>query len=164
MTLALLYWLHMLATVLWLGGLAVLALLVLPAARRHLPLSAQPDFFLALQQRLDRLGWAALAVLLATGMFQMSANPYYEGLLAITNAWARAILFKHLAFAVMVGVSAWQTWFVLPELARQSLALSRGRGDPVRWQQLARRQERLLRLNMALAALVLALTALARAA
>lgn len=162
--LAFLYWLHMVATVIWLGGLAALALLVLPLARRHLSAEAQREFYLALQQRLDRLGWAALAVLLATGMFQMSANPYYEGLLTVANPWARAILFKHLAFLGMVGVSAWQSWFLLPELARQSLAQVRGRGQPERWQQLTARQERLLRLNMVLAVIVLALTALARAA
>ncbi len=161
--LALLYWLHMLATVFWLGGLAGMAFVVVPVARQHLQGEKQAAFFLALQQRMDRIGWAALAVLLATGMFQMSANPNYEGVLAITNTWARAILFKHLVFLGMVGLSAWQTWFILPELARQSMAQARGKGNKALAAHLLQKQERLLRWNMALALLVLAFTALARA-
>ena len=75
--LALIYWIHMLATVLWLGSLAALSLLVLPAVRK-VDAKSQSILLAAIQKRLDPLGWFSLALLLATGMFQMSANPNYE--------------------------------------------------------------------------------------
>jgi uncharacterized membrane protein len=109
----------------------------------------------------EHLSWACLIVLAATGMFQMSANPNYQGFLAFDNSWAIAILAKHLVFLVMIGVSAFLTWGVIPRLQRAALLASRGQEAPEaqRWQ---RQEKQLLRLNLVLGVLVLALTALAR--
>jgi uncharacterized membrane protein len=86
--LSLAYWLHMLATVVWIGALATLSLVVLPAARRSLEVKAYADLIGQIQRRLDPLGWFSLLLLAGTGLVQMSANPYYSGFLAIENRWA----------------------------------------------------------------------------
>ncbi len=161
-TLSLLYWLHMLATTLWLGGLAAVSLLVLPAARRALPGEEYARLLAAIQRRLDPLGWFCLAALAGTGLFQMSANPNYQGMLAIQNRWAAAILVKHILFLGMAALSAWMTWGVLPRLRRAALRQSGGLEAAVN-EDLRRQEERLLRANLILGALILALTALARA-
>ena len=160
--LSLAYWLHMLATVAWIGGLVTLSVLFLPAARQSLDEKTYANLIGRLRRRLDPLGWACLIVLAATGMFQMSANSNYQGFLAIDNRWAVAILVKHLVFLAMVGVSAYLTWGIMPRLQRAALLASRGHETPEaqNWQ----RQERmLLWLNLVLGVLVLALTSLARA-
>ena len=77
------FWAHMLATVLWIGGLVVLSILVLPAARKTLDPQAYARFLEETQRRLDPLGWFSIILLLVSGMFQMSANPHYEGFLSI---------------------------------------------------------------------------------
>jgi uncharacterized membrane protein len=160
--LSLAYWLHMLATVAWIGGLVSLSLLVLPAARQALDDQAYAGLIGKLRRRLDPLGWACLIALAATGLFQMSANPNYQGILAVDNLWAVAILIKHLVFLVMIGVSAFMTWGVMPRLQRAALLASRGQETPEarRWQQ---QEKLLLWLNLVLGVLVLGLTALARA-
>jgi uncharacterized membrane protein len=158
------YWLHMLATVVWIGGLAALALFVLPAARRALDATGYAAFLSALQVRFDPLGWFSLAILAGTGMFQMSASPSYQGFLAIENLWAAAILVKHLLFFAMAGLSAYLTWGLMPKIRR--LALRRaasGTMDEAEASRLAARETRLLQLNLLLGILVLALTAIARA-
>jgi uncharacterized membrane protein len=160
--LSLVYWLHMLATVAWIGGLAAMVLLVLPAARRSLDTSAYAALLAAIQRRLDPLGWISLLLLVGTGLFQMSASPNYQGFLAISNRWAAAILVKHLVFFVMVGVSTYLTWGLLPRLGRVALRQSRGLVAPEA-EQLQRRETSLMRLNLVLGAVVLALTAIARA-
>jgi uncharacterized membrane protein len=163
LALAIAYWLHMLATVLWIGGLASLALIVLPTARRSLDSTAYSVLLTRMQVRLQQVGWFSLAVLTATGMFQMSSHPAYGGFLAISNQWAIAILAKHVVIGLMVAVSAFVTWGVLP--AMQRIALKRAAGYDVLPEQ-ALRMERLenamLGLNLALSFLVLLLTALAR--
>ncbi len=155
------YWLHMLATVLWIGSLAALALVVLPAAGRTLDAHAYASFLEQLQRRLDPLGWFCLLVLAGTGLFQMSASPSYQGFLAIQNTWSAAILVKHLVFLAMIGVSAWSTWGVLPELRRAAFRLAQGKESPEA-SRLQQRSLRLLRVNLAFSVVVLALTALAR--
>ena len=155
------YWLHMLATVVWLGSLAALALLVLPSARRSLDELAYSGFLETLQRRLDPVAWLCLAVLVATGLFQMSANPNYTGLLAIDNPWAVAILVKHLVIVGMVAASAYQTWGILPELRRIAMRQARGLETP-ELVRLHKREASLLTANLILAGIVLALTAVAR--
>jgi uncharacterized membrane protein len=162
--LAITYWLHMVATVVWIGGLATLSLIVLPAARGALEPAAYLNLVSRMQSRLQGLGWFSLVVLGVTGMFQMSSSPFYEGFLAINNGWARAILIKHLVIGLMVLTSAYVTWGLLPALQRT--ALRRAAGKEVDASQAARLQKRetlLLNLNLILSLLVLALTALARA-
>jgi uncharacterized membrane protein len=162
LALTLAFWIHMLATVVWIGGLAALSILVLPAARQTLDSSAYAQFLGSLQRRLDPLGWLSLIFLVATGMFQMSANPNYAGFLAISNRWAVAILLKHLVFLGMVAVSAYLTWGLMPRLQR--IALRRAHGQEVPESQVLQNQEIwLMRANLILGILVLALTALARA-
>jgi uncharacterized membrane protein len=161
--LSLAYWLHMLATLVWIGGLSAMAILILPAARRALDASAYARLLADLQRRLDPLGWMSLIVLVGTGLFQMSANPNYDGFLRVDNLWAGAILLKHLVFFGMTGISAYLTWGVLPGLRRAALQLEKGREAPEA-ARLLKQEIIFLRLNLVLGVIVLALTAIARAA
>jgi len=161
--LTIVYWLHMLATVVWVGGLAAMAVLVLPTARKSLSPEAYSAFLGPLQQRLQWLGWMSLAVLTATGMFQMSASPNYEGVLAIKNAWAVAILLKHIAIGGMVLISAYLTWILGPELSRLALRQAQKGGvTPAEAEKYRRKQQQIFWINLTLAVVVLALTAWAR--
>jgi len=163
LALAALYWLHMLATVVWLGGLASFSIFVLPAVHSALEPEVYGRLLGKLQQRLQQVGWLSLAVLGATGLFQLSANVHYSGLLNLNSPWAVAIFIKHLTVLVMVAASAYSTWGVLPALRRAALLRSAGRDvDPVQAQALERRELLILRANLALSIIVLALTAFAR--
>jgi uncharacterized membrane protein len=155
------YWLHMLATVVWIGGLAALVLFVFPTAQRNLSKEAYTTLLENAQRRLDPLGWLSLVVLVGTGLFQMSGNPNYVGFLAINNRWAIAILIKHLVFLAMVGVSGYQTWGLMPAVIRMALLRAKGKETPGA-ERLRRREVWLMRVNLILGMIVLGLTAVAR--
>ena len=161
--LSVIYWLHMLATVVWIGSLAALSLLILPVARRTLDPAAFSAFLTGIQQRLDPLAWMSLVVLLGTGMFQMSANPNYSGFLAIRGQWAFAILTKHVVFLGMMALSAYVTWGLLPALRRVALRQASGQTVPEA-EKLQQQELTLMRINLILGVLILFLTAIARAA
>ena len=156
------YWLHMLATTVWIGGIATLVLLVLPVAKEKLAPLDYANLLESLKHRLDPLAWLSLAVLLGTGMFQMSASPNYEGFLAITNTWSIAIMVKHVLFLLVIAVSVYLTWFLIPAQRRQALLRARGKDTPEA-ERIENRDIWLQRVNLILAILILALTALARA-
>ncbi len=157
------YWLHMLATVVWLGGLAAVALIVLPAARKALDEAAYSAMLAQIQTRLQNIGWFSLAILSVTGMFQMSASPSYNGFLAIDSPWAAAILIKHLVVGLMILTSAYVTWGLLPVIQRTALLRAAGQSvDSQQVERLQRRETWLLRINLLLSVLVLLLTAWAR--
>lgn len=160
--LTLLYWLHMLAAVTWVGSLAAISFLVLPAAKRTLPPLEQFAIVTAIQGRVEGVAWFSVALLAATGLFQMSSNIHYDGFLATSNQWSLAMLAKHILTVVMVVVSALQTWEVMPAIRR--ILLRPEKADPVQLALLQRRERNLAWTNLALAILILGATALARAA
>lgn len=160
--LALAFWLHMLATIVWVGGLALMALVVWPSARTVLGPGPQLNALVReWQRRFNPLAWISLAVLVVTGLMQMTVNPNYEGFLRVENGWAWAILLKHIAVAGMVGLGVWQQWGLQPALARLALLETRGR-PAAEAETLRRRELTLTRLNLGCGVLVLAFTALAR--
>jgi uncharacterized membrane protein len=155
------YWFHMLATVLWIGGLVVLSILVLPAARKTLDSKVYASFLEEIERRLNPLGWFSILMLLASGMIQMSASPNYGGFLSIQGLWAVVILVKHLLFGVMVVISGYITWGLMPRLRRTALLHSRGK-NAQDLKLLQRRFTRFMQVNMILGVIVLLLTAIAR--
>lgn len=162
--LAISYFLHLVATVVWIGGLVLLAVLVNPAARRVLAESPMLDKLLReWRRRFVPLGNLSLAVLVITGLFQMAGNKYYDGLMQFTNDWSRAILLKHIAVIGMIVVGVALQYGVAPALERASLLAERGKGDPAAYARLRRRESRLTWMNVALGLLVLAFTAWATA-
>lgn len=152
----------MLATVVWLGGLAAAGLVTLPLIARLDDDASRLDLLHKAQKKLDPLGWLSLAVLIATGLVQMSASDRYQGLLAFGNAWSQSILLKHIVFLGMVGLSAYLTWAALPELGRAVLRTTRGRAEPGEIDALFRKHRLILWGNLVLGAVVLVFTALAR--
>jgi uncharacterized membrane protein len=161
--LALTYWLHLLATVTWIGSLAGISFLVLPAMRRSLNPEAQLVFIEAMQKRLEPIAWFSMSLLVLSGLFQMSVNPHYDGFLSISTQWSIAILTKHLLGIVMVVVSAIQTWEVIPAI-RRAIVRSKKIQNTDELESLRRREILLLRLNFGLSILILLATSFARAA
>jgi uncharacterized membrane protein len=163
LVLTIVYGIHMLATAAWVGGLAAFALIILPAARKGLPVETYHTYFARISARLQQIGWFSLVVLVITGMFQMSAHPQYEGFLAIGSTWSLAILIKHIVIGAMVAISAYISWGLNP--AYQRLALLKAKGalaDDGQLLRLQRREVMALQLMLGTAVIVLLLTALAR--
>ena len=160
--LALTYWLHMLATVTWVGSLAAISLLILPAMKHALDADTQLIFIEAMQKRLEPIAWFSISLLIITGLFQMSVNPHYDGFLSISTQWSLAILAKHILGMIMVVVSAIQTWEVIPAI-RRAILRSKKNNNAGELDSLRRREIRLLRINFGLSVLILAATAVARA-
>lgn len=158
--LALSYFAHLVATVIWIGGLVTLTVFVWPETKRVL--SDNPalyDFLTRLRKRFVPLTNFSLVVLVFTGFVQMSGNKYYDGVLKLNNDWSRLLLLKHIAILGMVMCGLVLQYNVTPALERASLLRERGKGDAAEWEKLRRREVRLTWVNMALGLAVLGFTA-----
>ena len=151
------FWFHMAATIVWIGGLFYQAVVVNPVLERF------PDqrgrLAIDLRRRFQPLAWLSLFVLIGTGLLQMSGNPNYVGLFAITNPWSRTILTKHIVIGLMILVAAYQTWVLNPRLS--SLALKQ---ETAASNQVTSEITRLNRASLVFGIIVLGLTAIARTA
>lgn len=155
------YWLHLLSTVVWLGGLSLMTLVAWPAVRRQV-LTA--DQWIALRRRFAPWANISLVVLWITGFLQMTSDSNYEGFLVVRSLWAQAILIKHLAVIAMMGFGLYIQWRVHPNLERINLlAEKKPELAQAERESLVQQEARLLRLNLVCAAAVLFFTAIATA-
>lgn len=159
------YWLHMAATVVWIGGLFYQSALLYPLLAKASWSAEMLGLMDRLRARFNPLAWLSLVILIGTGLTQMAGSPNYEGLFVLQNRWSQAMLVKHLSVAAMIFVAAYQTWILQPRLTR---ALLRQTREAERLLESALQSTRLIgrsiHLNLALGFLILALTAVARTA
>jgi copper transport protein len=152
-------WLHLIATSLWLGGLALL-IAVAPAAGAA-PAEARPRLLSVLVGRFSALALGAVAVLIATGA--AGAALHLDRLDALwTTDYGRALLTKLLLLPPMLALGALNLLGVRPALARAAAAartLARRGGDRAGAAARAwRRLGRTVRAELALGVLILAAT------
>ena len=159
--LAVTYWLHLLATVAWIGSITATSILFLPAASKALKPVDHLALIEAMQKRLEPIAWFCMTLLLLTGMFQMSVNPHYDGFVSTSTQWSLAILIKHVLGIFMVVASAIQTWEVIPSIRRT--LLNKNKANEEKIIQLQKRETLLIRINFGLSILILLATAFARA-
>lgn len=157
------YLVHLVATVIWLGGLFVTAIFILPFIQENFNPEQKEKILVTIQKKLNPLGWLCLFILTGTGMFQMSEHPAYEGLLTIDNSWAVAIFIKHLFIILMVIVMGYTTWVVIPGLKKIALKQQFGKEiDQRNAAKLRKREMQIIWINTILAIFVLIFTAWAR--
>ena len=162
--LAISYFFHLIATIIWIGGLVVLVIMVLPEARRVL--GANPAFYTllgGLRRRFFPLSNLSLAVLVVTGLIQMSGDSHYDGVLQFTNEWSQVLLLKHVAILGMAVCGLALQFTVAPALERATPLAEHHKGDAAQLERLRRRESRLTWVNVILGLLVLGFTAWATA-
>ncbi len=146
--------LHLFATIVWIGWSVLLAFVVAPRALdAH---RADGGGSATLSRRAPPLAYGALAVLAATGMLQMGANPQYEGMFVVANPWSIFLLIKHILIIASVALIVVLGQVVSPQLR---LAVRRAAlGQPHNSDRLASRFRVLAWLNLLLGVGVLLMT------
>lgn len=102
-------WLHLLAAMTWLGGMVAFVVLVMPYFRGQ-PEAARADFLNWFGPRFEAVSWICLAILVATGTFNLWARgvqpsdflrPEWRA-----TAFGRLLQWKLALVALMVVLSA----------------------------------------------------------
>ncbi len=143
-TLVLSLFFHLIATAIWIGGLFITVILVWPALRRTL--EQQPAVYRLLshlRQKFYAYSNLSLVTLVVTGLFQMTADPYYEGFMTFNNEWSRVMLAKHIAIVCMAVAGLVLQYGVAPALERLSMLLEKNKGDVTEWATLRQREVQL---------------------
>lgn len=155
------YWIHLLATAVWLGGMALMAFVAWPALNRG---SLAANQWLTLQQRFLPYVNLSLVLLLITGFVQMTNDENYAGFLVVDSLWTWAILVKHLAFGGMAILTAYVQFSLYPAIERAKLLTqNRPQTGSTAQTELQQKEVRLLRVNLVCATAVLFCTAVATA-
>ena len=154
------YLVHLVATVVWIGGIVFMAFVVMPAT------ATEPGswrLLSSIQRRFAPMANLSLIVLIVTGMVQLTASSNYVGFLNLSNTWAKAIFLKHIAVGGMILAGLYMNLVLQPDISRMTMLLGSGKARPGDAAALTRRQSQLTQINVVLAIVVLLFTAVARA-
>jgi uncharacterized membrane protein len=92
------YWLHAVATVIFIGHFVLLAGIYLPA------LSKNGSALSEISKRSRSWLYASLLIFMVTGIYLMVVDPNYLGVGNFTNLWAIMMLVKHILIVGMIGM------------------------------------------------------------
>lgn len=100
--LSLSFWLHSLATVVFIGHYVVLSLIYLPVLS-----SAEGRFLSEISKRSRSWLYVSMIIFAITGVYLTFVDPNYRGIGNFSNPWAILMLVKHLLLVGMVGMGFW---------------------------------------------------------
>ncbi len=115
--LAVSYWLHSIATVIWIGGIFFILFIALPSARQVLGAEAG-KLMGEISKRFTPLANYSVIALIVTGIALIAANKEFSGISNLENNWTLVLIIKHLLVASMVAVHFYRGLIVAPKIAR----------------------------------------------
>jgi len=115
--------LHVLAAMVWIGGMLFLALVGAPALRELDDPALRSRLFRAIGARFRTVGWASIAVLLVTGVVNLHARGLLRGdVLGSGRFWSTpmgvALAWKLALVAAMIGLAAIHDFWLGPAASR----------------------------------------------
>lgn len=104
---ALSFWLHSLATVVFIGHYLLLGLVYLPALSRTESVDGTGVALSAFSKHSRSWLYASLLIFILTGTYLTFVDPNYLGLGNFGNPWAILMLVKHILIVGMIGMGFW---------------------------------------------------------
>ncbi len=113
---------HILATIMWIGGMIVTNVVIRPALAKALQPEQVNEIMGIIMRKFRIIVYVSLIVLFVTGIPMKIANEHYEGIIDFSNSWAIAGFVKHLFVAILALLAIYMFEFMPPQI-RKALAM-----------------------------------------
>lgn len=110
-------WLHIIAAVVWVGGNLILAMVVIPYFRQHLPPVQRILVLTQIGKRFEPIVWGCVGILFFTGIVNIFFALDLTAVGPIPSAFMRTLLIKILLFFTLVLLTAVHSMILAPRLA-----------------------------------------------
>ena len=107
-------WLHILAAVIWVGGMLFLSLIAVPVLRRVDSPLLRRDLFRAMAQRFRGLVWLCIAILIPTGI----GNVFFYGDTLPGSAYMKVLHIKLGLVTALIALGLLHDFVIGPRAAR----------------------------------------------
>lgn len=146
---------HLLATVIWIGGIFMVLWVILPSARNSLEASAIGGLMKEITRKFTPLANLSILVMVVTGVILAVYAEKFAGFFNVSNIWNGILFFKHVIVALMILIHFYRGLVLAPRIGKLS-AQSAGSTEISRLQKLSLN---LVKTNMVLGIIVLLFTA-----
>ena len=95
-------WIHVIAAVVWVGGNLILAMVIVPHFRQHLPPVQRIQLLTQIGRRFEPIVWGCIGILFFTGIVNIFFAVDLTSTDALSGAFVRTLLIKIGLFFVLV--------------------------------------------------------------
>ncbi|MBI5050819.1 MAG: DUF4149 domain-containing protein [Nitrospirae bacterium] len=115
--LATIYWLHLISTVIWIGGITFILFIAIPSAKQVLGIEAG-KLMGEISKRFTPIANYSIIFLVVTGVALTGLNKQFSGIGIFENKWTWILTLKHIIVLVMVVVHFYRGLVLTPKIAR----------------------------------------------
>jgi uncharacterized membrane protein len=148
-------WFHLVATVVWIGGIILSVTAISSAAKQSLEPPAMGRFMNSFMKRFRIMIYVSIGVLVVTGVFMMFYNKSYAGGMDLGNLWVLLVVVKHVFVLVLIILGIYLLEGVYSKIARLG-----AKGPSPKLAKLQKLQMSIGMTNMVLGLIILAFTAI----
>lgn len=113
--------LHLIATIAWIGGMFFNFLVVLPTVQKVLDPATGGKFMGFLFKRVRIVVYVSLLILFVTGIPLKIANPHYVAIINFDNNWEIVGFIKHVFVALLALMAIFSFEFLSPRIAKLAM-------------------------------------------
>lgn len=150
-------WLHILATVTWIGGMFTNFVILRPAMGKALSAAEAGKLTAVLMKKFRIVVYVSIVVLGVTGIPLKIINENYISIINFENSWEIISFIKHLCYGIMVLLALYSFEILSPRLMKEA-----AKGPSPQLQQLQKKQAAAGILAFLTAMVVLVLSSLMR--
>ncbi len=118
--LAIFYWLHLLATVIWIGGITFILFIAIPSSKQVLGAEAG-KLMGEISKRFTPLANYSIIFLIITGIALTGSNKQFSGIGIFENNWTSVLIMKHILVIGMVVVHFYRGLVLSPKIGRTEM-------------------------------------------
>jgi uncharacterized membrane protein len=111
------YWLHLFATVTWIGGITFILFVAIPSSRQVLGAEAS-KLMGEISKRFTPLANYSIILLVATGIALTVLNEQFSGIRIFRNNWSLVLSLKHILVLGMVVVHFYRGLVLTPKIGK----------------------------------------------
>jgi len=124
-TLSLSHFLHLMATVVWIGGIVMILLVILPGAKESIESAPKIKRLMKeIARRFTPMANISILIVILTGNVIAFYDKRFTALLEFNNPWNSVMLLKHFLVVVMVIIHFYRGLLLNPKICRLSSKIS----------------------------------------
>lgn len=147
--------LHLMATIAWIGGMFFNVLAVMPTVGKVLDPATAGRFMGSLMKRVRVIVYVSLLVLFVTGIPMKIASPHYHAIISFDSSWETASFVKHVLVALLALMALYSFEVLSPAVGKLA-----AKGPSPEMASLRQRQMKLAGLSFVLGIAVVFLSAM----
>ncbi len=116
------YFLHFLATVVWIGGIIMILLVILPSAKTSLESAPMISGLMKeITKHFTLMANISIFILIVTGIVIAFYNKNFTNILDLSNHWNLVMFLKHIFVALMIIIHFYRGLILNPKIGKLSL-------------------------------------------